>query len=197
MALIAERRQGDKKNQYTLWPPRGAPPCTCSYHAVCESDNLNLCRERAPFLSGGLPAPALFGARGGRGEAALHLERRGGEHSRPCLPIPPKELSAKSNVDCIRMQPSIRWNAVLNVDCSRGAEILRSLLAATHPAPPPLLSCLAPCFHDPRGGRGAPNTKFSGPAGIGLGCDAEGRKQREQAGRAGDTTPSFIQGPGG
>ena len=70
----------------------------------------------------GLPAPAPFGARGGLGEAALHSETRGGEHSSPCLPIPPKELNVKSNVDCIRMQPSIRWSIKENVDCSREAE---------------------------------------------------------------------------
>ena len=70
----------------------------------------------------GLPAPAPFGARGGLGEAALHSETRGGEHSSPCLPIPPKELNVKSNVDCIRMQPSIRWSTKENVDCSREAE---------------------------------------------------------------------------
>ena len=72
----------------------------------------------------GLPAPALFGARGGLGEEALHSETRGGEHSSPCLPIPPKELNVKSNVDCIRMQPSIRWIISENVDCSREAELL-------------------------------------------------------------------------
>jgi hypothetical protein len=86
---------------------------------------ISICVASEPW-SGGLPAPALFGARGGRGEAALHLEWRGGEHPRPCLPIPPKELNAKSNVDCIRMQPSIRWNVKENVDCSREAEALMS-----------------------------------------------------------------------
>jgi hypothetical protein len=101
----------------------GAPPCL-------REQSEFVSRESA--LSGGLPAPAPFGARGGLGEAALHLERRGGEHSRPCLPIPPKELNAKSNVDCIRMQPSIRWSAKENVDCSREAE--------------PEISCGATCF---------------------------------------------------
>ena len=70
---------------------------------------------------------SVVGARGGK-EAALQLERRGGEHSRPCLPIPPKELNVKSNVDCIRMQPSIRWSIKENVDCSREAEPSRDKL---------------------------------------------------------------------
>jgi hypothetical protein len=76
------------------------------------------------LLFGWVCQPLLcLGHAGGLGEAALHSERRGGEHSRQCLPIPPKELNAKSNVDCIRMQPSIRWNVKENVDCSREAEL--------------------------------------------------------------------------
>jgi hypothetical protein len=64
---------------------------------------------RAPlFLGGGFASPLLHWARGGRGEAALHLDRRGGEPSGPCLltPPPPKELNAS------QMQPALECNQV-------------------------------------------------------------------------------------
>ena len=72
---------------------------------------ISICGRESALVRGFASRCSVVGARGGK-EAALHLERRGGEPSRPCLPIPPKELNVKSNVDCIRMQPSIRWSIV-------------------------------------------------------------------------------------
>jgi hypothetical protein len=92
---------------------RGAPPCL-------REQSEFVSRESA--LSGGLPARLCLGPRGGVGRQLCIWRGGGGEHSRPSLPIPPKELNVKSNVDCIRMQPSICWNVKEDVDCSREAE---------------------------------------------------------------------------
>jgi hypothetical protein len=101
-----ERRQGDKINQYTLWLPRGAPPCTCSYHACCQSDNLDLCRKSA--LVRGFASPcsvwgpggawgggSAFGESGGRALWAMYV-----------FSSPPKELNAS------QMQPALECNQV-------------------------------------------------------------------------------------
>ena len=55
---------------------------------VAKSDNLDLWQASA-LVRGFASRCSVVGARGGK-EVALHLERRGGEPPRPCLPIPPQ-----------------------------------------------------------------------------------------------------------